>query len=137
MKIGKISILKTTFIFVLIPFIFLEFPKINRDSIEYLIILLFCLFFYFVLLFGFGQVFYFKENELVVWFFNPFKKSIVISYDSINRVEIFRYMPSFVINVFHFKTSKGEIIVNNNIFSKYELKRIKKYFSSINVDCEI
>ena len=104
---------------------------------DYLIIFLFTFLFYLVILFGFSQIFHFKENELVIWYFNPFKKNVSISYKSITNVEIFRGLSLFVINVFHFKTTTGEIIINNNVFSMHELKKIKEYFASIDIECEI
>jgi len=137
MRIGKISFLIITLYFILSPFLFLIFPKISRDSMDYLIIFLFTFLFYLVILFGFSQIFHFKENELVIWYFNPFKKNVSISYKSITNVEIFRGLSLFVINVFHFKTTTGEIIINNNVFSMHELKKIKEYFASIDIECEI
>ena len=137
MKVGKITFLKWTLFLMLSPWIFLVLPNLDSSSRGYLSFALFILLPYIVILFGFSQIFHFKESELVIWYFNPLKKNIHIPYKSITNVEIFRGLSSMVINAFYFKTATGEIIINNNVFSMCELKRIKKYFESKNIECEI
>lgn len=137
MKIGKVTFFKWTLFLVLSPWLLVVFTKIDRRSMEYLSFVLSILVSYLVIFLGFSQIFHFKENELVIWYFNPFKKNVSIPYKSITNVEIFRGLSLFVINVFHFKTTTGEIIINNNVFSMHELKKIKEYFASIDIECEI
>lgn len=136
MKIGNVSFLSTTLVFTF-GLVMPTGSRTPRDSSDFLFFLITVILFNLILIFGFGQVFHFKKEKLIVWYFNPFKKSIQIPYESIKKVEIFRGVSSMIINYFRFKTITGEIIINNNIFFGWELKKIKKHFEKLNIDCEL